>query len=123
MIYTDINTFPLHDAIPIDPDGVLIDTCGLDRIISFDPESGLLRCEAGILFSEILALAVPKGWFLPVTPGTRFVTLGGAIANDVHGKTHHSAGTIGHHLKRFELLRSDGKIGCASGGTRVSQYG
>src|SRR3546814_1176246 len=81
MIYTDINTFPLHDAIPIDPDGVLIDTCGLDRIISFDPESGLLRCEAGILFSEILALAVPKGWFLPVTPGTRFVTLGGAIAN------------------------------------------
>ena len=58
--------------------------------------------------SQILRFAVPRGWFLPVTPGTRFVTLGGAIANDVHGKNHHRAGTFGRHVRRFELLRSDG---------------
>ena len=71
-------------------------------------DSGILRCEAGVLFSEILDFAVPRGWFLPVTPGTRYVTVGGAIANDVHGKNHHRAGTFGEHVRRFELLRSDG---------------
>lgn len=80
---------------------------GLDRFISFDVETGVLRCEAGVLLDEILKLAVPRGWFLQVTPGTRFVTVGGAIANDVHGKNHHVAGTFGCHLRCFELLRSD----------------
>ncbi len=86
----------------------LLHTRGLDRFISFDEESGVLRCESGVLLSEILDLFVPRGWFLPVTPGTRFVTVGGAIANDVHSKNHHGAGTFGCHLRRFELLRSDG---------------
>ncbi len=81
---------------------------GLDRFIAFDAEHGILRAEAGLLLSEILDLIVPKGWFLPVTPGTRFVTLGGAVANDVHGKNHHRAGTFGHHVRAFELVRSDG---------------
>lgn len=88
--------------------GLLLATRGLDRFIAFDPASGVLRCEAGVLLSEILALTVPQGWFLPVTPGTRFVTVGGAIANDVHGKNHHRAGTFGCHLRSLELLRSDG---------------
>ena len=88
--------------------GFLLHTRGLDRFIAFDPASGMLRCEAGVLFSEILDLAVPRGWFLPVTPGTKFITVGGAIANDVHGKNHHRAGTFGEHVQRFELLRSDG---------------
>lgn len=88
--------------------GWLIDARPLDRFIAFGQESGLLRCEAGILLDEILALTVPRGWFLPVTPGTRFITLGGAIANDVHGKNHHRAGTFGCHVTAFELLRSDG---------------
>ena len=61
-----------------------------------------------MLLSEILAVFVPRGWFLPVTPGTRYVTVGGAIANDVHSKNHHGAGTFGCHVHRFELLRSDG---------------
>ena len=61
-----------------------------------------------MLLSEILDIIVPKGWFLPVTPGTRFVTLGGAVANDVHGKNHHRAGTFCHHVRAFELVRSDG---------------
>lgn len=88
--------------------GTLLHSRGLDRFIHFDPCTGVLRCESGVLFSEILDLVVPQGWFLPVTPGTRFVTVGGAIANDVHGKNHHRAGSMGHHLQEFELLRSDG---------------
>ena len=88
--------------------GTLLATRGLNRYIAFDPASGVLRCEAGMLFADILDFAVPQGWFLPVTPGTRFVTVGGAIANDVHGKNHHRAGTFGEHVLRFELLRSDG---------------
>ena len=88
--------------------GTLLHTASLDRFIAFDPENGVLRCEAGVLFSDILAFAVPRGWFVPVTPGTQYITLGGAIANDVHGKNHHGAGTFGEHLRCFELLRSDG---------------
>jgi len=88
--------------------GILLDCRQLNRFIQFDPDTGILRCEAGVLLSEILQLVVPKGWFLPVTPGTSYVTVGGAIANDVHGKNHHKAGTFGRHVYCFELLRSDG---------------
>ncbi len=90
-------------------DGTLVATRGLDRLLSFNPETGLLRCEAGTTLAEILDFAVPRGWFLPVTPGTKYVTLGGAIANDIHGKNHHVAGTIGRHVPRFELVRSTGE--------------
>lgn len=93
----------------LNPGGVAIKTGALDRYIRFDPVSGVLACEAGVSFDEILRLVVPQGWFLPVTPGTRFITLGGAIANDVHGKNHHVAGTFGVHVRNFELLRSDGQ--------------
>jgi len=89
--------------------GVVLDCRGLDRFIAFDAGSGVLRCEAGVLLAEILDLCLPKGWFPPVTPGTRFVTLGGAIANDVHGKNHHQVGSFGRHVRCFELLRSDGR--------------
>lgn len=88
--------------------GQLLDVRGLDRFIHFDPIGGVVRCEAGVLLAEILELVVSQGWFLCVTPGTRFVTVGGAIANDVHGKNHHRAGSFGHHVRCFELLRSDG---------------
>jgi FAD/FMN-containing dehydrogenase len=88
--------------------GTLLHTRGMDRFMAFDEHSGVLTCEAGVLLSEILEVLVPRGWFLPVTPGTRFVTVGGAIANDVHSKNHHGAGTFGCHVRRFELLRSDG---------------
>jgi FAD/FMN-containing dehydrogenase len=87
----------------------LIPTRGLDRFIAMDSEHGIVTCEAGTLLDDILQMAMPLNWFVPVTPGTRFVTLGGAIANDVHGKNHHRAGTIGRHIVRFELLRSDGQ--------------
>ena len=88
--------------------GILVDARGLDRFIAFDAQAGTLRCEGGVLLYEVLALAVPRGWFLPVTPGTQFVTVAGALANDVHGKNHHRAGTFGRHVRCFELLRSDG---------------
>src|SRR6201987_1521972 len=89
--------------------GTLLDARGLDRFIAFDAATGLLRCEAGVTLAEILDFAVPRGWFLPVTPGTKFVTVGGAIANDIHGKNHHVAGTFGCHVPRFELVRSNGQ--------------
>ena len=88
--------------------GTLLQTPNLDRLISFDAQTGLLRCEAGVTLAEILDFAVPRGWFLPVSPGTKYVTVGGAIANDIHGKNHHVAGTFGLHTPCFELVRSDG---------------
>lgn len=93
----------------LNADGWLLHTRGLDRFIAFDSKTGVLKCEAGVLLSEVLELCVPRGWFLSVTPGTKYVTVGGAIANDVHGKNHHKAGSFGAHVRRFELLRSDGK--------------
>jgi FAD/FMN-containing dehydrogenase len=89
--------------------GVAIDISHLRRFIAFDEEQGLLRCEAGVSLAEILEVIVPRGWFIPVSPGTKFVSVGGAIANDIHGKNHHRAGTFGCHVTRFELLRSDGQ--------------
>ncbi|MEM6328325.1 MAG: FAD-binding oxidoreductase [Bacteroidota bacterium] len=89
--------------------GTLLDTSTLDRFLSFDTEAGTLRAEAGVTMAEILALAVPQGWFLPVTPGTKYVSLGGAIANDVHGKNHHAAGTLGRFVSRLGLRRSTGE--------------
>jgi FAD/FMN-containing dehydrogenase len=89
--------------------GLLLDVRRLDRLIAFDAEAGLLRCETGVTLAEILALIVPRGWFLPVVPGTRWVSVGGAIANDIHGKNHHRAGTFGAHVTRLELLRSSGE--------------
>jgi len=89
--------------------GRVIPTRALNRFISFDQSMGVLRCETGVSLLEILRFCVPRGWFLPVTPGTRYVTIGGAVANDVHGKNHHRAGTFGRHVRQFELLRSDGR--------------
>lgn len=92
----------------LNPGGALLLGAQLDRFISFDAATGVLRCEGGVLLHHILKLIVPQGWFLPVTPGTQFVTVGGAIANDVHGKNHHVAGSFGNHVRCLELLRSDG---------------
>jgi L-gulonolactone oxidase len=92
----------------LNPDGAVIDMTGLDRVIAFDPESRILRAEAGLSLGAILEVIVPHGLFLPVTPGTRFVTLGGAVANDVHGKNHHAHGTLGRWVRGLGLLRSDG---------------
>lgn len=85
----------------------VVHTRPLNRFIAADWETGVLRAEAGTTLDEILQVAVPRGWMLPVTPGTKYVTLGGAVANDVHGKNHHVRGTFGCHVRCFALLRSD----------------
>ncbi|MGB8724987.1 MAG: FAD-binding oxidoreductase [Terriglobales bacterium] len=91
----------------------LIDCRRLNRILGFDESTGMVRCEGGVSLSDIIDVFLPKGWFLPVTPGTRFVTVGGAIANDVHGKNHHCAGTFGAHIRQIGLHRSnDGLVIC-----------
>lgn len=91
----------------LNPEAALIETRRLDRFIAFDPRAGTLRAGAGVSLDEILRLIVPHGYFLPTTPGTRYVTLGGAIANDVHGKNHHSAGSFGNHVCAMRMVRSD----------------
>ena len=89
--------------------GSLVDMGDLNRILAFDRESGIVTIEAGLLLSDLIAFAAPFGYFPPVVPGTQFVTVGGAVANDVHGKNHHRRGTFGAHVKSLELLRSDGR--------------
>ena len=90
--------------------GRLVRTCALDRLISADWTAGIVRAEAGLTFDALLRLAVPRGWFLPVVPGTKFVTVGGAVANDIHGKNHETAGTFGCHVRRIGLSRSSGEL-------------
>jgi FAD/FMN-containing dehydrogenase len=87
--------------------GHLLSTRPLDRFIAADWDRGIIVAETGMTLGELLDQAIPRGWFLPVTPGTQYVTLGGALANDVHGKNHHVRGTLGLHVHRFGLSRSD----------------
>ena len=89
--------------------GAVVNMRTLNHIRAFNAESGVLEADAGVLLSDIIAHAAPYGFFPAVVPGTQFVTLGGAIANDVHGKNHHRRGTFGCHVESFTLLRSDGK--------------
>ncbi|HMO02660.1 MAG TPA: FAD-binding oxidoreductase [Oligoflexia bacterium] len=87
--------------------GALLLAKGLDNILAFDADSGLIRVEAGITFGELLKFSVPRGFFVPVSPGTQYVTIGGAVANNIHGKNHHRAGNFGDHVTRIGLFRSD----------------
>jgi FAD/FMN-containing dehydrogenase len=99
-----------YGDVCLNPGGSLWTARGLDKFIAFDAEAGIIECEAGVLLKEIIDVALPCGWFLPVVPGTQFVTVGGAIANDVHGKAHHAVGSFGDHVLDFELLRTDGTV-------------
>jgi decaprenylphospho-beta-D-ribofuranose 2-oxidase len=82
----------------------------LDRLLAFDPGSGLLSCEAGVTLGALLDLFLPRGWLPPVMPGTKFVTIGGMVAADVHGKNHHHAGSFGRHLRSLRLMLADGRV-------------
>lgn len=94
----------------LNPGGALWMTRRMDRFMQFDDGNGIVECEAGVLLQDIQRLAVPRGWMLPVTPGTQWVTVGGAIANDVHGKNHHVAGSFGDHVVELVLQRGDGQV-------------
>ena len=88
----------------------VLQTKYINHFIEFDKATGKLTAEAGITLREILEVIVPSGWFLPVTPGTSYVTLGGAIASDVHGKNHHIAGTFGQHVKSLSMFLGTGEV-------------
>lgn len=99
-----------YGDVCLNADGRLIGTDLLDRIVRFDRQQGIMRAEAGLSFDRLLRVIVPHGWFVPVTPGTKFVTLGGAVSNDVHGKNHEGAGTFGRYVRAIGLARSSGEI-------------
>ncbi|HEX7912421.1 MAG TPA: FAD-binding oxidoreductase [Paraburkholderia sp.] len=99
-----------YGDVCLNPGGVLWSTKGLDHLVHFDEQLGRLKCEAGVLVRDIQRLAIPRGWMLAVTPGTQLITVGGAVANDVHGKNHHVQGSFGDHVRWLKLLRTDGEI-------------
>lgn len=88
----------------------IFSTLKMKKFIFFDSEKGTLKCESGVLLSEILNLIVPKGYFLPVTPGTKFITVGGAVASNIHGKNHHKDGAFSKYIIDFEILLHNGQI-------------
>jgi len=89
-------------------DGILLVTTRMDRLLAFEPATGVLRAEAGVLLADVIDRFLPLGWFPAVVSGTRWITLGGAVANDVHGKNHRRQGTFGAHVSALGLRRSDG---------------
>jgi FAD/FMN-containing dehydrogenase len=97
-----------YGDVCLNPEGTLWMMAGLDHFIAFDDDTGRLVCEAGVLLRDIQRLTIRRGWTLPVTPGTQMITVGGAIANDVHGKNHHRLGSFGDHVRRITLMRTDG---------------
>lgn len=88
----------------------IFSTLKMDKITAFDNETGMIVCQSGVLLSEIIEVVLPKGFFLPVTPGTKFITVGGAVAADVHGKNHHSEGCFSDHVFWFDLIIESGEI-------------
>jgi len=88
----------------------VISSLKYNKFLNFDAAAGVIRCQAGVILSELLEVAVPQGWFLPVTPGTKLITVGGAIASDVHGKSQHKAGNFSDHLIEMELMLADGRV-------------
>ena len=90
--------------------GVVVSTAKLTRLVDLDQATGLASCEAGVSLEQLMVAGLPSGWFVPVSPGTRQVTIGGAIAADVHGKNHHVAGSFASHVTSFDLMLPGGDV-------------
>ena len=88
----------------------IFSTLKLNKFLAFDQQNGTIECQSGVLLSDVLNVIVPRGFFLPVTPGTKFITVGGAIAADVHGKNHHCEGSFANHVLHFDLMTADGSV-------------
>ena len=87
----------------------VVNTLRYDKILAFDEVNGIITCQSGLLLSDLLQIVVPRGWFLPVTPGTKFITVGGAVASDVHGKNHHVDGSFSRHIVSMSVLTGTGE--------------
>ncbi len=126
VMFTDISHLECNDYVIygngrsygdvcLNAESGLIDTGGLDRFIEYDDKGSFVTCQAGMLLNDLLAFIVPRGKFVNVTPGTAYVSIGGMIANDVHGKNHHLVGSFGNHIESLQLLRSDrGVLTCSA---------
>ncbi|WP_405587789.1 FAD-binding protein [Streptomyces sp. NBC_01092] len=97
--------------------GTVLDMTGLDRVHAIDADSGIVLCDAGVSLHRLMEVLLPLGWFVPVTPGTRHVTVGGAIGADIHGRNHHVSGSFSRHVLSLELLTADGEIRTVGRGT------
>src|SRR5213078_961608 len=97
-------------SLPPPSHPIVVATPLADRILTFDAERGILRAEAGFSLQSLYRLFLPRGWFTPVSPGTQFVTLGGMVASDVHGKNHHRDGCFGAHVLALKLRVADGRV-------------
>ncbi|MFK0281433.1 FAD-binding protein [Streptomyces sp. NPDC090499] len=97
--------------------GAVLDMTGLDRVHAIDADGGTVLCDAGVSLHRLMEVLLPLGWFVPVTPGTRQVTVGGAIGADIHGKNHHVSGSFSRHVLSFELLTADGQVRTVGRGT------
>ncbi|WP_435273376.1 FAD-binding protein [Streptomyces parvulus] len=97
--------------------GAVLDMTALDRVHAVDVAGGTVLCDAGVSLHRLMELLLPLGWFVPVTPGTRYVTVGGAIGADIHGKNHHVSGSFARHVVALELLTADGQVRTVTPGT------
>ncbi|MBM7169316.1 FAD-binding oxidoreductase [Streptomyces sp. G44] len=97
--------------------GAVIDMTGMDRVRAIDAEAGVVVCDAGVSLHRLMEVLLPLGWFVPVTPGTRYVTVGGAIGADIHGKNHHVSGSFSRHVLAMDLLTADGTVRTVTPGT------
>ena len=99
-----------YGDVCLNENGNIVVTTNFNKLLEIDEINGTLNCESGISIKQILNVITPMGWFLPVVPGTRNITIGGAIANDIHGKNHHKVGSFGNFVESINLLRSNGEI-------------
>ena len=97
-------------SLPARPGDLVVNSRLADRLLSFDPQSGILRAEAGASLYQLNQILLPRGWFVPVSPGTQYVTLGGMVASDVHGKNHHIDGCFGQHVARLSMRLASGQV-------------
>ncbi len=102
--YGDAALPPADSALPV------VSTTGADRVLAFDPDTGVLRAEAGLSLKELIRLYLHRGFFTPVSPGTQYVTLGGMVASDIHGKNHHAHGTFSNFVRSLTMRVADGRI-------------
>ncbi|MFI5754318.1 FAD-binding protein [Streptomyces sp. NPDC051569] len=106
-----------YDDAAQNADGSILDLTAMNRIRRIDADAGVVVCDAGVSLHRLMEVLLPLGWFVPVAPGSRYVTVGGAIGSDIHGKNHHMSGSFARHVRSLELLTADGQVRTVLPGT------